>query len=188
MALIVEDGTGNPDAESYVSVAYFDNWCSKRPEYAALVASDDADKVGKLIEATGYADTVKRYKATRKSADQGLYFPREGLVDWDGMPVEGIPRRLKDAVCFLAATAFSEPLYENLGQTVKSESIGPISTTYADGSTAHKTFTAAERLLAPYWRDDRDNMPSPGWSGVEAEPTFTLGMQDSGPGLPDGGY
>lgn len=187
MALIIEDGTGKEDADSYVSIEYLRSYCEKRQ--IELPGDPDDNVIGaKLIEATEYADTVKRYKASRLKASQALYFPREGLVDWDGQPVEGIPRRLKDAVCFLAVTAFSEPLYENLGQTVKSESIGPISTTYADGSTAHKTFTTSERLLAPYVRNENDNHPSPGWSGEEAEPTFTLGMQDSPPGLPDGGY
>lgn len=190
MTLIVETGAADPDAESYVSVTVFRDYCAKRgielPD-----AADDDDKIEAAARtATEYADTLRRYKAARVSGEQGLQFPRTGLEDWDGHPVVGVPRRLINGVCYLMSVILvdEEPLYEVQGQTIAAEAIGPISTTYAPGSTAHREFTAFEKLVRAYWRCENDNMPAPGWSGDESDPTFTLGMQDADGGGYPGEY
>jgi hypothetical protein len=183
MALIVEDGTGLSDAESYVSVADLTTYAGKR----GLTITGGAVSEQKLREATEYVDVLRRYKASRSSVSQVRQFPRTGLTDWDGLAVTGVPSRVKDAVCYLAIVAESESLFVDLdrGGRVKSESVGPISTTYMDDAPAGKVYAVVERLLAPYFRDKYDNQPSPFYSpgNADYEPIdrpsyFTVGMTD----------
>lgn len=179
--LIVEDGTGLPDAESAVSLAEFDAYCEKRG-YADLIDKEEGEKEAAARNATEYADTYRRFKGRTISGDQALQFPREGLSDWSGHPVLGLPRKFKEAVCFLMVQVLNdEPLYEVLDREISSESVGPISTSYVAGANRHREFTAVDRLLCQWVRDDASPRPAPGFTPPEAPPTFTLGMQDTPP-------
>lgn len=177
MALIIEDGTGKADADVYVSVKDFDAYATKR-NLLDLIDLEPEVKTAALIAATEYADSYKRYKGRRASAGQALEFPRIELQDWSSYDVEGIPKRLKDAVLFLATTvAGGTPLYETLdGQAIISEAVGPISTTYAapEGvESRHKVFTTADKLLAPYVRNVDDLRPVPGFTAPSPNSFYT---------------
>jgi hypothetical protein len=177
MAIIVEDGTGLVAAESYVSVADLKVYADGR----GLVYAGSADSVleQKLREATGYIDSEFRFKAARLLAAQALEFPRDGLVDWSGHDVTGVPKRVKDACCELAIKAIAGPLFSDAdrGGMVKSESVGPISVTYADGAPAEKLYTAAARTLQQYVRSSRDT-GSPVFGGSEVG-YVSLGVHDN---------
>lgn len=153
MTLIVEDGTGLAEAESYLSVADFKGYCDKR----GLSYADQTDTVieQKLRIATGYIDTVKRYKGQRLLTEQSLEFPRESLTDWGGLPVLGVPGRVKQACAELAYKAFTENLYVDLdrGGMVTSQSVGPMSVSYSDKAPVGKSYMTAMKLLEPYTRD-----------------------------------
>lgn len=153
MTLIVEDGTGMDDAESYLSVVDFKGYCDKR----GLSYDGQTDEVieQKLRIATGYIDTVKRYKGQRLLTEQSLEFPRASLTDWGGLPVDGVPGRVKQACAELAVKAFSENLYVDLdrGGMVTSQSVGPLSVSYSDKAPAGKSYMVAMKLLEPYTRD-----------------------------------
>jgi hypothetical protein len=156
MALIVEDGSGMANAESYLSVADFTAYCTARG--LTFTADTEAVTEQKLRIATGYIDTVRRYKGSRITAAQALEFPRDGLTDWGGLAITGVPARVKNACAELAYKAFTENLYVDLdrGGMVSSQSVGPISVSYAEGAPAGKSFTAAIKLLEPYFRDAKD--------------------------------
>lgn len=177
MTLIAEDGTGLEGAESYLSVAEFEAYCVKRGYSLGAATSDEKEQ--KLRLATEFVDTNWRFKGSRSTATQALEFPRTGLIDWSGHSVVGIPARLKNATAELAFRALSEALYQDLdrGGMIKTETVGPISTTYMDGAPAQKQFTAAANALKPYIRSEKDTGP-PQFGGATTG-YFQLGDQDN---------
>jgi hypothetical protein len=180
MALIVEDGTGRDDAESYVSVVDLKAYADARG--LGYGSATDTALEQKLREATTYIDARYRYKGSRTSPEQSLEFPRASLVDWSGLTVTGVPRRVKHAACELALKALVEPLYADLdrGGKVVSESVGSLSTTYADDAPVGKVWTVADNLLKPYTRDNTlRGFPQYGGSTEADGGYFSLGMNDS---------
>jgi len=100
MALVVEDGTGLTNADSYQSLVDADtyaanyglsNWNAK----AASPGADDADKEVALRNATLLIDTCRKYLSQKLNSDQSLEFPR---LD----PLIGMPQRVRDAAVVLA--------------------------------------------------------------------------------------
>lgn len=178
MALIVEDGTGKADAESYLSVADLAAYATARG-YA--LTGGDPEKEAALRQATSYLDARWRYKAVKASAAQALEFPRTGLTDWSGLAVPGVPKRVKDATAELAIKVRAgTTLFDDAerGGAVKSETVGPISVTYADGAPADKRFAVAENLLQPFIKNPKDLQGGPSFGGA-TEGTFTVGMNDN---------
>ena len=176
MPLVVEDGTGRADAESYLTVAEFKGYCDGRG--MSYAGNSDAVIEQKLRIAAGYIDTVERYKGSRLRSAQSLEFPRDGLTDWGGLEVTGVPGRVKQACAELAFKAFTENLYVDLdrGGKVASQSVGPISVSYAADAPAGKSFMSAMKLLEPYFRDKSD-VGEPFF--VAVDPYFQLTTHDN---------
>ncbi|QYW02042.1 head-tail adaptor Ad1 [Stenotrophomonas phage Siara] len=134
MSLIVEDGTGLVEADSYVSVEYADDYFAARGivNWGALTT---ADKEFALINATDYIDQrFSCFKGELLNPQQGLMFPR---TLW-----EGIPANLKRACCEYALISTERPLWfipevDDSGFAVqeRKEKVGPIeeSVKYAVG-------------------------------------------------------
>lgn len=178
MALVVEDGTGLDDAESYISFDEFRAYCDNRGyDYEAF---DRPVIEQRLRLASEYIDTEWRYKATRLKASQMREFPRDGLTDWSGHAVTGVPVRVKHACAELAFKGLSESLRKDLnrGGMVTSESIGPMSVSYAEGAPVGKVFTAAARLLEPYLKKARGDIAGPYFSTSE-KPLFDPPLHDN---------
>jgi hypothetical protein len=156
MPLIIEDGSGKADADSYQTVAAFKLYCDDRG--MSYAGHSDADIERALRQGTNYIDTAFRYKGNRSLASQALEFPRSNLVDWSGFTITGLPVRVVRACSELAFRALSQPLMEDLdrGGKVVSESVGSISVTYAQDAPAGKTWQAAQKLLEPYIRDPNE--------------------------------
>jgi hypothetical protein len=178
MALVVEDGTGLPNAESYLSVAEFRAYCAR--ENVDLGAVTDTDIEGWARQAARYIDSEWLYKAVIAFPNQAMEFPRSGL-QWSGREVVGIPRRLKDAQAgLMLAIRTSGPLRSIMahGGRIKSEAVGPISVTYMDGAPAGNVYDESAALLAPYVRTTANtNRPAPRYTAPDAAPAFALGMQ-----------
>ena len=181
MALIVEDGTGLLDADAYVSVAQFKEWCGNRGY--RWEEAEDFQIEEQLRLATGWIDTYQRYKGTRLKAEQTLEFPRDNLVDWSSHTILGVPHRVKQACCELAFKGLSEPLYvdQDRGGMTTSESVGPISVSYSPDAPTGKVFTFAANLLKPYARDPKQLRFSP-WQQPEEGLHVSLGIHDD-PGV-----
>lgn len=98
MALIVEDGTGLPTANSYVTLEEAD-------AYFADLGSEDwyADPAA-IINATQAVDLLysSRFRGSRLTQEQALAFPRSAFADANGFTRSGIPTELKKAVFELA--------------------------------------------------------------------------------------
>lgn len=121
MALIIEDGTGLPDADSYVSAVDCTTYHARRGN-AKWGAATEADQEAALIRAVQYLDAHYLWKGTKLVSDQGLAWPRDAA---------GVPRQVRDAQCELALRALSGPLVRDSdGRVVTAKTIGPIKTEY----------------------------------------------------------
>lgn len=160
MALVVEDGTGKTDAESYLSEADADAYHAARSANATWAAALAADKEQALRLATQYLDTTYQdcWNALRWSNNQKLDWPRSGLViDGVGYNADDIPQQLLDATAELALKVVSggDTLFADMSDegtlASKSVRVGPItkSVSYAGGSRGVKRYRLVEQLISP---------------------------------------
>lgn len=154
MAIVVEDGTGDPDANSYVSVA-------DAAAYATLhgltfSASPDVGNAAALIRATAAIDA--RYGASfpgyrTAGRDQGLQWPRAAAYDiggWliadDEIPIEIINATIEAAVRELASPNSMLPDLERGGR-IQSLQAGSVGITYESSASAQTSFTLIDGIL-----------------------------------------
>jgi hypothetical protein len=184
MAFVVEDGTGIPAATSYGDSLEADDYFPTNATWNA--ASADA-KEDALVQATTYIDGAYRFKGVKLTAAQGLQFPRSGAIDWSGNEIVGIPRRLKQATFEMAVRALAgrplQPDTERGGQ-IKRETVGPITTEYADGAPPGNSYPAVDLLLREFLHGDSGNERMVSVADVRGDgmpardPVFDLGMHD----------
>lgn len=156
--MIVEDGTGLENANSYVSVLDADNYFSARgvTEWESL---EEAQKETALIKATDYIDNVFQWLGKKLTAEQALRFPRKKLFDYEGEEVEGIPTALKQAVCDAALlSASGTELFQTseVNGDVVSENITSLSFTYSQNErkiTSRTLYDAINTKLRGLFKD-----------------------------------
>lgn len=147
MALVVEDGSVVPGANSYVDMTYADAYHLSRNNtaWAEGASSPDTDREGALIRATQWLDATYRSRfpgAKVGGRSQSLQWPRTGAVDADGNTIadDEIPTEIMQATCEAALRELSSPGslspdYNN-SQRVVSEKVGDLAVTYSDSASA----------------------------------------------------
>lgn len=168
MTIIVETGAVIANANALCSEDFADEYHEARGNTAW---NDISDKEATLIRGTDYMQQMfrARWKGYRKSALQTLDWPRElvfleaavsGIgVDpgyaadrsygvWIGNDV--VPLEVKQACAEYGLRAGTQTLLPDLGRTVRSKAVGPISITYEPGSPESKRYLAIDLLLAPF--------------------------------------
>ena len=152
MALVVEDGTGLSNANSYISVAEADTYHSNRGNTEWAAATNE-EKEQALILATQYLDGRyrKKWKGVKSSVSQALSWPRISVYDEDGYSLDGtIPSRLTYATAEAALAKIKgtdlTPELDRGGQ-VRRERVGSLETEYSPGAPARKALTAVSDLL-----------------------------------------
>ena len=139
--MIVENGTGLPNADSYVSVEYADDYFSARG-VSGWVALSSEQKEQSLIRATDYVDNIYLWYGKKATTEQSLRFPRENLKDYEGQDIVGIPNCLKQAVCDAALIVSNgTELFQTKNENgdVVSETITTLSFTYAKSDKSEET-------------------------------------------------
>ena len=141
--MIVENGTGLTDSNSYVSVVFADDYFSARG-VSGWDALEVEQKEQALIRATDFIDNIFQWCGKKASAEQALRFPRVNVRDYEGNVIEGIPTCLKQAVCDVAiVTANGKELFTTAKENgdVVSETITSLSFTYSktERTTTSKT-------------------------------------------------
>jgi hypothetical protein len=159
MALIVEDGTNVPDAESYVDVATADAYLAARGMDSDWLAKTDTEKEALLRRAMDYMRAAYRgrWKGWRAREPQALDWPRQGVVLHD-LPYNGnvrfdtIPREVQQAQIELAVRqlATTGPLMTDLSRATVSESVGSVAVTYDVHSPQQVRYAQVDALLGPY--------------------------------------
>lgn len=151
MALVVEDGTGLTNAESFISVANADARHTALGNTAWTGA--DAVKEAALRKATNYMEGAYRqaWKGTKWTRTQALSWPRFNAYV-DGWLIDGniVPAEVANACADLALKALSEELAPDLERAVIREKIGPIETEYSASLPQSKRFRAIDMMLGPY--------------------------------------
>lgn len=183
MALIVEDGTGLASAESYASVAEAKAyWTARVPKFGDISALSDVTIEGALREATQYIDGRYRFRDVRLLTTQALSFPRSAAaVDYDGQPIPALPARVKSStieLAFVASDGTDLLPASDRGGLIKSETIGPLSTTYMDSAPPGPAYLTVDNFLRPYVRLDV-NPPLGINMGPEYAPFMATDLHDS---------
>ncbi|KAF1706286.1 DnaT-like ssDNA-binding protein [Pseudoxanthomonas sacheonensis] len=152
MAIVVEDGTGKADAEAYITVADADAYFAARGN-AAWAALTTGQKEQALLLGADYMEAVygSRWKGDRVSMTQALSWPRDGVcVNGFEVPDDVVPVAVQRANAELAVRASAGTLLVDQGAQVVSETVGPISVTYATGARQYTKYAYVDGLLGQY--------------------------------------
>ncbi len=152
MTLIVEDGTGKSDAESYVSVADTDTYLLNLG-YTVWAKLNTQENEQALRRATKYMGQAYRLRwiGSRKTSTQALDWPRVDAVDYEGFEYSDsvVPQLVKNACAELSFKAASGELVQDMTQTVVREKVDKIEVEYAKGSVANTKYTGIDLSLRP---------------------------------------
>ena len=159
MALIVEDGTGKSDAESYLSVADADTYHTKHGDSSDWSGASTAEKEEALRMATQYLDATYNalWIGTRANETQVLDWPRSDAEDTDGFVIasDTLPKAIEDATAEAAVRHITETdgLFPDVSTpgSIKSYKVkvGPVeeATEYVGGNPQVKAFRIIDSLL-----------------------------------------
>lgn len=141
MSLVIENGEGLSNSESYIDVEFADAYFLKRgiTQWATLT-----NKESLIIRAMDYIENNYSYKGTKLVSTQSLQFPR--LIDGETV----YPIALKNAVCELALKSNDEDLLADTDKTTIREKVGDLEIEYDPNQDNVKSFNYVNKLLAPY--------------------------------------
>lgn len=159
MALIVEDGTGKTDAESFCTVAFADDYHTKRGGTAWDALTNDNKEIA-LRRATDYLEQVYRLRwlGYRKLELQALSWPRDEvrradftyLNQYSFYPDNQVPVEVQNACASLALKASSGELAPDIARQTQREKVGPLEVEYEKGRVPYVRYRAIDNLLAPF--------------------------------------
>jgi hypothetical protein len=162
MALVVEDGTGRADAESYISVASATSYHAARGNTAWALLASDTIREQLLRKATEYM--LQEYRALwasfRVTVTQALDWPRAWVPIPDAPSGYGsmaayvanniVPVEVQRACAELALLASTTDLNPPLERTTSSEKVGPVEVTYDKTAPERKRYPQIDQMLQPY--------------------------------------
>lgn len=152
MGIIVEDGDGIEDANSYASEDDLGTYSDDR---GITLASGDAEAA--LIRATAFIDA--RYGSSfagyqKSGRSQGLQWPRSAAYDAGDwlIPEDEVPKEVIQATCEAAIRELTSPnsLMPDLerGGAIQSIRAGSVGITYASNASSKTTFTLIDGILS----------------------------------------
>jgi hypothetical protein len=152
MALVVEDGTGLANAESYVSVAAASTRQAVlgNTNWATLITAEMEEA---LRRATVHMTQAYRTRWTgmRINSAQALDWPRYGVVvDGYSVASDSVPADIANACADLAFKAASGDLAPDIERAIIRERVGPLETEYSAHGTQVTRYRAIDLALAPY--------------------------------------
>ena len=156
MALVVEDGTGLSNSESYISVTDATSYHAARDNPDWLLITD---KEAALRKATDYMIQVYRslWQGYRSITAQALDWPRQSVYNNEypeeiAIASNIVPVEIKNACAELALKTYTdEVLLTDEEQKLTQETIGPITVKYSDNSTTStKQYSSVSAILKPF--------------------------------------
>ena len=150
MAVTQDPTPGGANANAYCTAAEADTYHSTRgqnPEGAAI--PDPATNEIYIMWATRKLDELEWYGA-RRTVGQALRFPRAGLVDRDGYPIDyqGIPTFLKNATAEYALQLWKQDWTQGQGPlTARSIKVGSLS---QEGESYNPMPPSVAAIIRPY--------------------------------------
>lgn len=149
MTLIVEDGSGVANANTYADLATVTAYHAARGNSGWLASSEDAEPA--ILRAMDYVESLP-WKGQKTAYANPLQWPRLNVVDRSGYTVPGdaVPQGVILALCAAALVELVTPgaLAPALerGGMVKREKVDVIETEYMDGAPSSTTYPA---IMAP---------------------------------------
>lgn len=119
--MIVEDGTGVEDANSYLSE-------QEAQEILSDIGFQGTPTEQDLIQASFYLDAQFNPISKLLNPDQGLLWPREPFTDNQGREVVGVPKAVKRVVALIAIE--DSDLFDP-SPSIRQQSFGDTSVSYA---------------------------------------------------------
>lgn len=158
MAIVVEDGSGLANADSYLSVDDADTFHAAQGNPSTWSTSTTPQKEAALRQATLYMDSRygQRWLGRRINSTMSLRWPRTGIFDRDGISVEddAVPTGVKNATAYIALKIREgDTLIPDVDASTNaiSESVQvgaiSISSTYAGEGTTAPAYPMADMLL-----------------------------------------
>jgi hypothetical protein len=151
MSLVVEDGTGLANAESYISVANAD---ARHTAFGnSAWTGSTAVKESALRRATAFMEQAyrNRWQGLRAHVDQALSWPRYDVcVDGYSIASTVVPTEVANACADLALAALTDDLNPTLTRGVRRKKIGPLETEYDPYSPQGTRRPAIGMMLAPF--------------------------------------
>jgi hypothetical protein len=158
MTIIVEDGSGLANAETYCTVAEADAYHTLRGN--ATWADLDLDvKEALLRKAADYMLQAYRlrWQGYRVKTTQALDWPRQGVslpdnfaYGYSYLSSTVVPVEVKNACAVLAWKSNSLTLNPDSDRVTSSESVGPVSVTYDLSSPSAPIFNEVDAILSIY--------------------------------------
>ena len=163
MALIVEDGSGLVNAESYISVADAATYHANRGNAAWAAIASDIIREQLLRKATDYMMAVYRLRwaGYRYNSSQALDWPRLYVPILDTLSTNQFPQyvdfnvvtvAVKNACAELALKANTETLMADLSQATIKEKVDVIEVEYNKYSPQYKRYIQIDNMLSIYFK------------------------------------
>lgn len=139
--LIIENGQGLSNSESYVDESYVNAYFLKRgnTEWDSIT-----NKESRIVLAMDFIENNYTYIGTKLVSTQSLSFPR--LINGETV----YPTSLKNALCELALKANSGDLLQDTGKTTIREKVGTLEVEYDANQDDLTSYNYVNKLLAPY--------------------------------------
>jgi len=145
MALIIEDGTGKEDADSYASAAELVSYAAN---YGVTVpATVEAQEA--LLRRAALQMQVMGWKGRKASAVQALVWPRADVeLDGEVLPSSYIPARIQYGQMALAAEIHADdidPPGQRQGAVIRERVEGAVDVQYAENKSGYLLPAAPDR-------------------------------------------
>ena len=139
--IIVEDGTGVANANSYVDTTYLTTYASNR---GLVLPQNQETQERMLIKATDYLEALRvKFKGTKAVDTQELQWPRKDVyIDGIEFAKNNIPEELKKAQCQLiveqeaGVALYPAPRTSSTEGIVTEKTIGPMTKKFAPMNSA----------------------------------------------------
>lgn len=149
MSLIIEDGTGKPDADSFATAAELVTYAAN---YGATIPQDIPAQES-LLRRAALAMDGYTWKGTRTNGEQALSWPRRDVtIDERTLPSDSVPVRIKSGQMALAAEIHTDdidPIDKRKGAVTLERVEGAVTREYATiPSTSGRLLPAAPTRLS----------------------------------------
>lgn len=132
MSLIVEDGTGKPDAESYASAEELVSYAAK---FGVTIPVEQPVQEA-LLRRAALAMQGMIWKGSKTSSEQALAWPRRGVrLDGENKPANYLPGRIQYGQMALAAEIHADdidPPGQRKGAVTRERVEGAVERQYAE--------------------------------------------------------
>ena len=153
--MIVEDGTGLVNSDSYLSVLEADSLAAIYGDPSSTFTSSTTLRKEALLKAaTGILDMCLSFNGSLYSTTQALKFPRSLFYDTEGRLLTGVPTIIKIATLLQSEYQIENTIASSTEQAVNSIKVGPLEVNLKQDETANPSKLAIAphvvALLSPY--------------------------------------